>query len=231
MARLIRVKVRRSGEPKTEATQPEPAATQPITEKPVEATPQEERIKHVGGRRWWLIWIGVVLVLLGIGGFALYTQNLNIMIGFVAVLLILGGGACVYYGLQTQEDRIIVMQGNKKMVTGPVNSVVIRPGTVAFEWIDNPAGSQRRCINDGHWYYVLIELAGQFVEFTLPDQDAGQQYYDPTEFANVVTMTANKKLFEFSPDKFKKISLIVMGVIVGILGIVLIAMGGSQNGG
>ncbi len=90
----------------------------------------------------------------------------------------------------------------------------------------------QKCYNDGNFYYVqqITDAVSEYLkikaeaitEFVLPDGDTDDRYYDPGEFANVVTMPCNKKYYTWSATKIQKIyagvmALIIMGLIIGLI--------------
>jgi hypothetical protein len=187
-----------------------------------------EVVRKGAGRRWSLIIAAVPLGIVGLIGFWQFSQNMNMFLGVLGIMAMLGGGTCLWFGLQKNEGYIV-----KKNSPGSpgvqANTIIIRPNIVEFDYIEGLEGMEHPCDNNGKLYHMLIGTDGQLTDFTLPDQDQDQQFYDPQEFANPISMPANKRLFEFSPSKIKAISLVILAVIVAILGVVLIAMAG--NGG
>src|SRR5512142_1925927 len=89
-------------EPKAEVKPPEPKP-QPKAKPIAEA---QVKIKNTGGRRWWLVGIAGMCIAGGIGGFAIYAGNQNIMLGGLGVILFLVGIGLAYWGFQPQEEGI-----------------------------------------------------------------------------------------------------------------------------
>jgi len=188
--------------------------------------------ERIGGRKWWLIAIGAVVVVLGFVGMFSYIQNMSTMVGFISVVALIGGGACMYFGWKSNNEYITFSSNNpldkSRDKTFIANSMVIYPNQLKFENLPEPAllGQPRRCRNDNKFYYVLIEGSafkgkkpGELVEFTLPDT----QYRDPREFANNLNIPAHRRLAQRKANLLEKFSpLIIIGAMI-IIGIVWIA--------
>lgn len=181
------------------------------------------RIRTVG-TQWWKF--GIALALFGAGAALAYMGNeqgnpIMIAPGF---LIMLGGFFLFLNAREGSSSRIL--PGMKKLAQ-PANVLILSPDEIEFDYIKKPPGHQQRCINDGKWYSVLEQKGREKPqEFKLPDDAEDERHYDPREFANPVTMPANKKLFEPRPNMVKTIAVGVMGLAVCILGIVIIAMSG-----
>lgn len=125
------------------------------------------------------------------------------------------------------ETRILREQGEDGEAV-PQDCLVIYQDRIAFPCsFINPPGQPQKCYNDGKFYPVLCpNEVGELVEFTLPDDDEKERYYDPGEFANPVTMPSNKKYFTWSASLMQQVSVGLMAVIIAGLVVGLIALGG-----
>ena len=168
--------------------------------------------------------LAVALILAGLGIAYLGNTQKNALIIGLGFFMALGGFLLLLHMRETVTARIL--PGRKKLPK-PANAFVIYPDEVEFDYIPKPSGHQLRCITDGKWYNVLIgRKRKDLKEFRLPDDEEDARHYDPREFANPVTMPANKRLFEPMPSIIKTIAVGIMGVAVCILAIVIIAMSG-----
>jgi hypothetical protein len=154
------------------------------------------------------------------------------MVGFISIVALIGGGACMYFGWKSNNEYISFSSNNpldkSRDKTFIANSMVIYPNQLKFENLPEPAllGQPRRCRNDNKFYYVLIEGSafkgkkpGELVEFTLPDT----QYRDPREFANNLNIPAHRRLAQRKANVLEKFSpLIIIGAMI-IIGIVWVA--------
>lgn len=123
-------------------------------------------------------------------------------------------------------DAIRRKKDGEPDITTP-NSLNLYPLAIKFEYDAAPMGLRKKCLNDGKLYHVhKYDIDGHKSEFVLPDDDEGQRHYDPREFANVVTMSSNKKYFAWSGSIVQKVSMAIMGIIIGGEIIGLIAIGG-----
>ena len=172
--------------------------------------------------------LALVILMVICGGGIAYFGNLQkqpLIIG-VGFFLLLGSFLLFFRYRETAEARIL--PGGKKLAK-PANALVIYEGDVEFDYIKNPPGHQSRCINLGKWYHVLTGKMGDkrtLTEFRLPDEKADKRHFDPREFSNVVTMPANKKLFEPVDSLFKTVAVGIMGIAILGLAIVILAMAG-----
>ncbi len=180
----------------------------------------KDKLKQVDWR-WWKIAGGAGLLALGIFLAVFGNYGRQILIIMPGIFLTIAGGFLLYSGWREGSLRIL------KKGEPDANSLVIRANSVGFEHIADAEGMQRRCANDGGWYHLLVEDKNKgLVEYELPDATGERLYYDPRELANVITMPANKKLFEPLPSLFQKVAVGIMGLVVVALGIVIVAMSG-----
>ena len=103
----------------------------------------------------------------------------------------------------------------------------ILPQRIIFEWLPKEelvrlGGQPWQCVNNNQWYFVnIIDMAsGLLKPFILPDS----QYYDPAEFATVIDMPANKRMFALTGSMFQKVAMSGMLIALVIASIVLIAV-------
>lgn len=183
------------------------------------------RIKRFLSGAWWRI--GISLLLVG-GGIPIavignYAQNLILMLLGIGL-----GAAGVLLFIKSRHitSSRIIDKSNGGQAAGPINTLVLSTTFIEFKHVPEPQGHEQRCINNGKWYHVLASVGEALTEYALPDDNDAERYYDPREFANVVSMPANQKLFEPLPSMVKTIAIGVMGIVVIALGIVLMAMGG-----
>lgn len=175
-----------------------------------------------------------ILVLFVIGGAVAYLGNntvnpLLIIFGFAGM----AGGVMLFQQWRHMgEARILGEKGEKgeegEVEGMPPNSLIISPNRIAFAYVCNPPGQSQKCYNDNKFYHILRDGKGekQYQEFTLPDDDDKERYYDPGEFANPVTMPSNKKYFTWSASLMQQVSVGLMAVIIAGLIVGLIALGG-----
>ncbi len=180
--------------------------------------------------------IGFILLANGYGGVS--TPGANRTSGtltmFLGLLLAGGGGLLVYLflkdnsggGMPIANATAATTPGQAKS-TGRIDTLVVSPRDVTFESMGEVDAIKHQSRNDGKWYQLVARDAdGKVTDFVLPDIGEDSQYYDPREFANVVTMAANKVLFEPRAEKFKQVAVGLMVVAIAVLGIVIVAMGG-----
>lgn len=186
-------------------------------------TVQATKVIKVGGRKWGLVGSGVILLVVGIGGFAFYSQTLNTFVGMVAVFVLLGGGFLTYYGLKKNDSGVIITRDGK-LSKIKANSVNIYPDHIAYEDLpaDQLLGQPRRCRNDGKYYYVHIqyEVEQKLKQFILPDSTYG----DPREFAGCLNIPAHRALAQHSASTLQKIAPFAIVAGIGIMAFLFITM-------
>jgi hypothetical protein len=211
-------------------TQP---AEQPIAK-------EKSQLVKTGSRKVTMLAGGAALIVIGLAGFIYYLGNPGIgtVPGMASIAAIIGGGFLLYYGIKKEAGGYIVKQAesrsgvvgqpvNKagKEIANPPNSLVIYRDRVIFEYLEHPLGMRWKCHNDNKYYFVQTKDK-EAKEFRLPDNDDNQRYYDPREFANVISMPLNKKYFSWTTNLVQKIALGIMaGVILAEL-VGMIAIGG-----
>jgi len=148
-----------------------------------------------------------------------------ILLGFAG----LAGGFLLFLSWRKLGDIRLIgkRQGKEGESYKAPNSLNIYPNKIVFEFEENPIGQEQKDYNDGKYYFVHKKFEGDGVEeFTLPDDDDKERYYDPGEFANPITMPSNKKYFTWSASTMQKISVGVMAIVIAGEIIGLIAIGG-----
>lgn len=171
-------------------------------------------------RKWLKLAIAIPLVALGavIAFFGNTTTNpFIIVLGFA--MLSIG----VMTGWNWWQQGTIRVEKDAQALERTANSLVISKDYIKFTHNEKPLGYQSKCRNDNKLYYVMIDLVGELIPFTLPDEETTD---DPKEFANPVTMPCNKKYYQWFKPEFQKISTIVLGVTCIFELIALIALGG-----
>jgi hypothetical protein len=167
----------------------------------------------------WLVGLSAIPFIVGVAGIIYYLQSLNVTIGSVSVIFLAGGGFGLWQGLQ-KKDPGLVAAGSVRIEKA--NSLNIYADKVAFEDEKNPVGMPWTNFHDNALYYVHFKDGDKLEPFKLPDDDENERYYDPKEYANVITMPLNKKYFSWAPDLFKKITIgVMMGIVIAeIIGLV-----------
>lgn len=155
--------------------------------------------------------------------------NPLVVVGLIGCFI--GSGFLLHRGWRAGRQEEAVIVGAEKPA-GPINSLniyarkdedtgQIYPEKIAFEWVDEPEGQPWQCLDDGNWYHLNIWdiVAGKLKPFILPDS----QYFDPREFANVITMPAHKKLFERRQSLFQKIApwIMIVAFLISIFGLLV----------
>lgn len=185
------------------------------------------------GRKWWMVVAGLGLIVVAfIAGAAWGQSRGNMLFALVVIALLPAGVLLIRQGLKVGESEAVIVGpgGVVKKFAGPANSLNIYAkkrnekqivaDRVAFEWMDNPLGQPQQCINDGKWYHVHLWLPDTltYEAFILPDS----QYFDPREFANVITMPAHRKLFESQASLLQKIApwVMVVAFLISIIGLI-----------
>lgn len=176
---------------------------------------------------------GIVALLLGFWMAILYSADrTNMIVAMGTIILIPGGGFLLYMGIRRAEREAVIV-GSKKPL-GPVNSLNIYarkdendklvPDKIVFENVKRPLGQPQQCTNNGNWYFVHIFdlVTGKLKPFVLPDS----QFFDPSEFGNVLEMPAHRRLFEKKISLLQKVApwVMVVALLISIIGIV--AVGG-----
>lgn len=185
----------------------------------------------------WLCLLGGIGALVGAWflGQLWAVDRSNLFLTVVVICLFAGGPVLLYRGWKISRTSETVIVGKGKM-QGPANSLNIYiakdedtgrmiPKKIAFELKKNLTGQPWQCLNDGCWYYLnFFDLTKKaLVPFNLPDS----QYFDPREFANVITMPAHKKLFELRQTLFQKVAPWIMLVGFVAAGFFLLVTGGQ----
>lgn len=174
-------------------------------------------------RRAFLLVIFGMILLIGAGLIIIYMVTTNLVMGFIAVPLLFGGGIGFYYYWNLPKDLHVKYIGD--IPKEQVNSLIIFPGMLKFANIAKPEGFVWYWIDDGKPYYLYWEnpKTNKLEPFNLPDQ----QYYDPRVFAEVVlTLPCHRKLFTHKQDLIKKLRPLFAAVIgLGIWILILTTTG------
>lgn len=217
------------------------ASFQKLEKEEREAKGMEQELNRQDWRYWRKYWkqslyvVGGLLALV-VGYFLsmLWSGQRDSIFLTIGVIILWPGGLYLLYRGMRSPERDVVIVGSDKPSIGEVNSLniyarknqdtgKIYPEKVAFELVSKPEGQPQECTNNGKWYYVHIwDMAKQrLVPFALPDS----QYFDPREFANVITMPAHKRLFERQASMLQKIApwIMVLAFFGSIIGVVVTA--------
>jgi hypothetical protein len=114
----------------------------------------------------------------------------------------------------------------QKVKIMPNNCMNIYPraeGGIKFEYMAEPTGDMRKCLNNNKWYYVNIKLDGKLTPLTFPDD----VFYNPKEMAQVIGAEPFRRFFEYQNTLLEKIA---PWSVVGAGGLCLFGMiifGGS----
>jgi hypothetical protein len=200
------------------------------------STPTAPEVKSKNpSRRWWLILLGIISVVIGCG-ISYYGNNLGNSILIVAGLAgIVPGGFLFFKGWQKPQARVIVNVGGGKIVakpTGKENCINIYPremGGIRFEYLEEtPPGLPRQLVNNGKNYLVNIwnPAEQKLVHFIPPDQ----KYYDPRVLAEVVEADPVRRYFEMSIPILEKIAPWAFVAAIGIALLAIIILPGALKG-
>lgn len=188
-------------------------------------------------KRWLCLAGGAIMLFLAVLMAMGYSENRASMILAMGFIVFLPGGIFLLYRGIIKSDTEAVIVGVDKP-TEKVNCLniyaakdkdteKIYPVKVAFEWQDNPTGQPQQCLNNNKWYHVnIFDISKEeLVRFSLPDS----QYFDPREFANVITMPAHKKLFERQASLLQKVApwVMVIAFCASLFGMVATAPTGG----
>ena len=185
---------------------------------------------------WGRLSGGGILVVSGLVVAIIGNSGGNLGIVTLGLPILGGGGYLLWSGWRKLRNRERVIKPGTKDIPGvgtPVaNCMVLSPGRLEYEYIADPPGIEHLHRDDGKWYHWL-ERSGPGEPVTvlpLPDIGDDNLHYSPREFANVVSMPANKVLFTALPSMLQKLSLIGMVVIIGILAILIVIFLGETGG-
>lgn len=168
-------------------------------------------------RRLILFGAAALALILGYLLAAQWTSDRSNSFLAVGTIVVWAGGIFLALKGWSYETDKVIITGSKRPV-GEVNSLNIyarkdnagkvTPDRVVFENVKHPLGQPSRCISDGRSYFVhILDLAtGKLVPFLLPDS----QFFDPTEFGNVLEMPAHRRLFQRKVSLMQKVAPYVM---------------------
>lgn len=201
------------------------------------------KVTKVGGRIWWQVILGIILLVVAAVFAMMYTKNMTN--SFLAFGFVLSGGAAVLFlfmGLRKREEGMQLNRfGQGKKKNFKANCLNIYYGydaetkkyfcqRVAFEWMEPDkikSESPQQCLDDGKWYYVHIfdPVKSQYLPFRLPDT----QYYSPKEFVNPLVMPASRKVLKPKPSLGEKVRPILLVVAIGIMGLIFVITQPAPN--
>jgi len=171
-------------------------------------------------QRWLKLIIAVPLIVFG--GIIAFFGNMATN-PFIIVVGMGSAAAGVMVVWNWWQGSTVKVEKDAQALERTANCLVISKDYIKFTHNEKPLGYQSKCRNDGKPYYVMLDLAGELMPFTLPDEEMVD---DPREFANPVTMPCNKKYFSWFKPEFQKVSTIILGVTIIFEIIGLIALGG-----
>ncbi len=127
----------------------------------------------------------------------------------------------IYPVKEEDSDRILPERISFELVGE--DGKVVKEG-VTLDKGTHPPGQPWQCLNNGNWYYLNYwDLTKKELKpFLLPDN----QYFDPAEFANVISMPAHQKLFTERQNLLQQLApgLMLLGFIAS--GFFCLVMGG-----
>lgn len=184
-----------------------------------------------GGRRWWMVGLGVALLAVGfwLGGMW-GEQRQNMFLALMVIAAVPGGVFLIWQGIKKVDAAVVIVGTAKDKQIKQANCLNIyasrdSEGQVSadrleFSEVYNPQGQPQQCLNDGKWYYVnIFDLnKKRLIPYILPDNT----YIDPAEFGNVIEMPAHRKLYQQEVSLFQKASLVFMllAFVASLIGMV-----------
>lgn len=187
------------------------------------------------GRRWWLVLLGIVLIIAGCA-VSYYGNSKTSSVLVVAGLIgIIPGGYLVFKGFKKQEPELPAVGTDGKTVPaklkGKENCVNIYPremGGIKFEYMANPpSGLPQQCVNNGKKYFVNIWNPGitGLECLIFPDE----KYYDPRVLAEVVEAEPVRRYFELAMPLLEKIAPWAFVAAIGLALLAIIILPGALN--
>lgn len=214
-------------------------------ETPVIETPQEpvKTVAEKEKRTRSYTKIAFAVILAVIGGGIMWAGRQNPIVILFGASFLAGAFFLGCSGWNQGEVRVIrridAKTGKQIKPENPPNTLVIRCkrndgelNQFAYEYVENPPGQRVKRRNDNTWWYVMREKSKDdrtLIEHILPDNSESHIFTDPEVTANALSLPATKRLFDYNPDTFQKVSLVVMGVIVAGELIALIALNGDTT--
>ena len=186
-------------------------------------------IQQTSNRKWWLIGLGIAVIGLGLFlGMLWGQQRDNILLAFLTLIMLPGGGYLAYRGWGKRDEGLIITPGGQKFVAGPVNSINISPDSIDFVMVKEPKGHPQEVLNFHKYFYVNIfdEESGGYKPLTLPDT----KYRDPREMANILNLPAHRRLISRRPSLVQKIAPFAILIAICIVGFLHLVLGGSNGG-
>ena len=210
--------------------------TAPQVKEPVVSAKEVKPKPKASDRRWWLVLLGLVLIIIG-GAVSYYgnskTQSALIVAGLLGIV---PGGYLVFQGLKKREPELPAVDLDGKEVatkpTGKENCLNIYPrekGGIRFEYMNKPPfGLTQQCVNNGKRYYVNIWKPEENQLVPLIFQD--QKYEDPRVLAEVVEAEPVRRYFEMSIPLLEKIAPWAFVAAIGLALLAIIILPGVLKG-
>jgi hypothetical protein len=210
--------------------------TAKVVKEPVASVKEVKPKPKTSGRRWWLVLLGLVLIIVG-GAVSYYgnskTQSALIVAGLLGIV---PGGYLVFQGFKKREPELPAVDVAGKEVatkpTGKENCLNIYPrekGGIRFEYMNKPPfGLTQQCINNGKKYFVNIWKPedNQLVPLIFQDQ----KYEDPRVLAEVVEADPVRRYFEISIPLLEKIAPWAFVAAIGLALLAIIILPGVLKG-
>jgi len=189
-----------------------------------EARAKGVKVKRVYTPRFYLMILSGVVVLAGLGLFAIYFKTLNIVMGLPSIIMIAAGlFALRHFWKEGGNISVEHIGGEKKDIA---NSLNIYRDKIEFDNVYEPEGFPMLCINLRKKFYVnkWDEVEQKLVPFVLPDQ----QYCDPIIFAQrVLGLPAHRKIFERKPKLLQRLKTALLVLAIGIVWLLILTTTGS----
>jgi len=178
-------------------------------------------------KRTAMLVLCAISIAMGVGLAVVYVFTTNMVLGFIGIPFLFGGGLGFYYFWGQSKDIQIRYVGD--VTKEQVNALVIYQDKIVFENIANPSGFVWHWIDDGKPYYIYWDnpQTKKLAPFNLPDQ----QYYDPQVFAQkVLSLPCHRKIFQRRQDLMHKLKPFIAAIIALGLWILIITTTGGETG-
>lgn len=183
-------------------------------------------------RRFYLLLLAGVMVLIGIVGFIGYALTMNMVFGASAVVIGLGGGVLFYYQWNSKSGEVLTIEKFQSTIpeNKVANSLNVYRDRVVFEYVDKPEGFPYECTNDHRKYFLNTSMENWnekqtgLIPFTLPDN----QYYDPQVFAErPLSLPATRKVMRRREKLSGAVKTAILAVVILILWILIVTTTGQ----
>lgn len=182
-------------------------------------------------RRFYLLLLAGVLMLIGIAGFIGYAITMNMAFGAPAVVIGLGGGILFYYQWNAGTGDVKILHFESTVPEGKTaNSLNIYRDRIVFEYTDKAEGFPYTCTNDRRKYFLNLSNDNWNVKqtglrpFMLPDN----QYYDPQVFAErPLSLPATRKVMRRREKMSGAVKTAILAVVILILWILIVTTTGQ----